>query len=86
MLHEQDLIKELVRLSFQAGASDLHWQSEHDGSYLRIRKDGILKTILKLPRDEYDRYVGTVKFLSNLKINVGYLPQDGRMNFQTLMT
>lgn len=86
MIHEWDLIKEIVRLAFQAGASDLHWQSENDGSYLRIRKDGILKTILKLPRAEYDRYVGTVKFLADLKINVDFLPQDGRMDFQTMMT
>lgn len=83
---EQDLLKEIIRLAFQAGASDLHWQSEHDGSYLRIRKDGILKTILELPHAEYDRYVGTVKFLSNLKINVTFLPQDGRMNFETMMS
>jgi type II secretory ATPase GspE/PulE/Tfp pilus assembly ATPase PilB-like protein len=75
-----------VRLAFQAGASDLHRQSEHNGSYLRIRKDGILKTILELPHDEYDRYVSTIKFLSDLKINVDFMPQDGRMNFQTLMT
>jgi type IV pilus assembly protein PilB len=83
---EQDMLKEIIRLAFQAGASDLHWQSEHDGSYLRIRKDGILKTILTLPHDEYDRYVGTIKFLSDLKINVDFMPQDGRMNFETLMT
>lgn len=85
LFHEQELIKELVRLAFQAGASDLHWQSEYDGSYLRIRRDGILKTILKLPREEYDRYISTVKFLSNLKINVSFLPQDGRMSFQTMV-
>ncbi len=83
---EQDMLKEIIRLAFQAGASDLHWQSEHDGSYLRIRQDGILKTVLKLAHDEYDRYVGTVKYLSDLKINVDFMPQDGRMNFETLMT
>ncbi len=86
LFKEQDLIKEIVRLAFQAWASDLHWQSEHDGSYLRIRQDWILKTILKLPHDEYDRYIGTVKFLSNLKININFVPQDGRMNFTTAMT
>ena len=83
---EQDMLKEIIRLAFQAGASDLHWQSEHGGSYLRIRKDGILKTILTLPHAEYDRYVGTIKFLSDHKINIDFMPQDGRMNFDTLMT
>lgn len=46
--NEVDLINELVRLSFQAGASDMHLQSEQAGVQLRLRINGVLETVSQL--------------------------------------
>ena len=78
---ESDFIIELIRLAFQAGASDLHRQSEQDGMHLRIRKDGILQHILTIWYAEYITLSQTIKFLSWVKLNILHTPQDGRMRF-----
>lgn len=42
-----NFIMELVRLSFQSGASDLHFQPSETFVILRLRLDGILHDVLK---------------------------------------
>lgn len=80
-MDEGEFVMELVRLSFQAGASDLHFQPEEKGILMRVRIDGILKKILIFEHKEWLRYLMKLKFLSGTKMNVDYIPQDGRFDF-----
>lgn len=74
-------ITKVIRLSFQTGASDLHFQSTKDDVLLRLRIDGILQNILKFSIEEFQKYNQKIKFMSGVKMNVSVVPQDGRFSF-----
>lgn len=75
-------IKEMIRLSFQSGASDLHFQSEEKGILMKLRLDGVLMQVLEFGHEEFWKYMQKIKFMSGVKMNVDYLPQDGRFAFE----
>lgn len=72
---------EIIRLTYQAGASDLHFQPQQDKVLMRMRKDGIMKNVLEFTQAEFKKYALKVKFMSGAKMNIDYLPQDGRFDF-----
>lgn len=72
---------EIIRLTYQAGASDLHFQPESDKVVMRMRKDGIMKNVLEFTLAEFKKYSLKIKFMSGAKMNIDYLPQDGRFEF-----
>jgi len=78
-----DFILELIRLGFQTGASDLHFQPQEDGVVVRIRVDGVLQELLKFEHEDFKKYLQKMKFISGTKMNVDYLPQDGRFAFES---
>ncbi len=78
-----DFIMELVRLAFQAWASDLHLQSEKGWVYVKVRVDGILHSVVWFSHAEYEQYLAKIKFLSGIKMNISKIPQDGRFQFNT---
>jgi len=80
---ETDFIKEIIRLSFMSGSSDAHFQPEEDGVWLRLRINGILKKILMFKTQEFKKYLLKLKSISKVKMNVNYIPQDGRFDFIT---
>ncbi len=77
-----DFIMELIRLAFQTWASDLHFQPQEDGLVLRIRIDGVLQELLTFTHDDFRKYLQKMKFISGTKMNIDYLPQDGRFSFE----
>jgi len=62
-------------------ASDIHIETQSDEVIVRLRIDGILRDIVKLPRGIEDALVARIKILSNLKIDEHRVPQDGRYKF-----
>lgn len=78
---EGDFIVDMVRYSFQSGASDLHLQPEEDGVHMRVRIDGVLKDLVMFDHEEFARYLQKIKFMSGMKMNIDYVPQDGRFSF-----
>jgi len=78
---EWDFIKLLIRLAFQAWASDLHFQPEEMGVFMRIRKDWLLKTVLSFSHNEFKKYLLKLKFISGVRMNVDWIPQDWRFDF-----
>ena len=80
---ETDFIKEIIRLSFMAWSSDAHFQPEEDWVRLRIRKDWILKKIIMFKHTEFKKYLLKLKSISGVRLNIDYLPQDGRFDFET---
>jgi type II secretory ATPase GspE/PulE/Tfp pilus assembly ATPase PilB-like protein len=73
---------EIVRLSFQSGASDLHLQPEGKQIVLRLRLDGILQDVVAFESKDFRKYLQKLKFMSGVKMNINYLPQDGRFGFE----
>ncbi|HRX63838.1 MAG TPA: GspE/PulE family protein [Candidatus Absconditabacterales bacterium] len=77
-----DFIMELIRLAFQTGASDLHFQAQDDGVLARIRIDGVMQEILEFTHEDFKKYLQKIKFISGTKMNIDYMPQDGRFSFE----
>jgi len=61
-------------------ASDVHFEAEEEQARLRFRVDGILQDVTDLPTTTYDSILSRIKILSELKINVHNIPQDGRFS------
>lgn len=77
-------INEMIKLTFQAWASDLHFQPQENGILMRMRRDGVLKNLLTFTHGEFKKYLLKIKFMAGTKMNIDYLPQDGRFDFKVL--
>jgi type II secretory ATPase GspE/PulE/Tfp pilus assembly ATPase PilB-like protein len=43
---------------------------------MRVRKDGILKTVLNFSHNEFKKYLLKLKYISGVRMNVDWIPQD----------
>ena len=77
-----EFILEMVRLWFQSWASDMHFQPEWKNITLRLRLDGILQDVVNFDAKDFWKYLQKLKFISGVKMNVDYIPQDGRFSFE----
>ncbi|NOZ43704.1 MAG: hypothetical protein GXP45_00760 [bacterium] len=48
---------------------------------MRIRIDGVLQEVLKFEHKDFVKYLQKLKFIAGTKMNVDYIPQDGRFSF-----
>lgn len=65
-------------------ASDVHFEGEEQEFLIRFRVDGILRDVLRLPKQAQAALVARIKILANLKIDEHRLPQDGRFRYDSL--
>ena len=77
-----EFILEMVRLWFQSWASDMHFQPEGKNVTLRLRLDGILQDVVDFDSQDFWKYLQKLKFISWVKMNIDYIPQDGRFSFE----
>lgn len=63
-------------------ASDIHMEPTETEFRIRCRIDGVLREIMKLPKDTEPALVSRVKILSNLKIDEHRVPQDGEFSIK----
>lgn len=59
-------------------ASDVHIEPMEKELKIRCRVDGVLREIMKLPKDTEAALISRIKILSNLKIDEHRIPQDGQ--------
>lgn len=88
----QDLLTEaagapVVRLlnaifleAMQNGASDIHIEPYEEESLVRMRVDGVLHEIHRLPRSRHPQIAARVKVMSRLDLAETRRPQDGRLH------
>lgn len=72
-------INNIIFKALQLRSSDVHIQPEEDKALLRFRIDGLLRNILEIDKSIYNDILTQIKFVSQLKLNVKNVPQDGRM-------
>jgi type IV pilus assembly protein PilB len=79
---------ELMEVMFGASifykASDIHLEPEEHFVKLRFRVDGVLQDVLHISKALQRSLVTRIKILSQLKLNVENVPQDGRITFYYL--
>ncbi len=63
-------------------ASDIHIQGTKEGINVRLRIDGVLKTVRTLSKNIFDNLVSRIKIMADLNVMENRLCQDGRMSVQ----
>jgi type IV pilus assembly protein PilB len=75
------LVDGLLTEAGDAGASDLHLEPSASGLGVRLRVDGVLRSIRTLPPRVHPVVVSRLKILSGMDIAVRRRPQDGGFRF-----
>jgi general secretion pathway protein E len=77
-----ELVNRLFARATDMRASDIHVEPLADGFEVRMRVDGVLRTVEAYGRDRFDAVVSRIKLLSGLDIAERRLPQDGRLSMR----
>ncbi len=77
--HITSAVDHMFNYAFDQHASDIHIEPKREHCIIRIRIDGILHTIYKLPKVVHAAIISRIKSLSRLNIAEKRRPQDGRI-------
>jgi len=71
-------------LSYAASikASDIHLEALEDNILVRYRIDGVLREIIRIPKEIQSAIIARIKILSGLKVDERLRPQDGRIRYK----
>jgi type IV pilus assembly protein PilB len=73
------MVNQIILQAVQIGASDIHIDPMEDGSRIRYRVDGVMRTERTLARGMHDMLVARIKVMANLDVAERRVPQDGRV-------
>lgn len=73
------LVEAIFSQALQLRASDVHIEPLANYSRVRIRLDGILVELCKLPINRHNAILSRIKLLSEMDISEKRIPQDGRL-------
>lgn len=76
------IVNHMFTEAIKRGASDIHIEPYEDSVRVRLRLDGVLYEVLKLPVKYKGGVISRVKVLSKMDIAEKRLPQDGRIKIQ----
>lgn len=68
----------ILEYAARSRASDIHIEPLEKELKIRCRIDGVLREIMKLPKNTEPAFISRIKILSNLKIDEHRIPQDGQ--------
>jgi general secretion pathway protein E len=77
--HVVNAVEFLLRYAFDQRASDIHIEPKREESQIRLRIDGVLHPIYRLPRVVHNAVVSRIKTLARMDIAERRRPQDGRI-------
>jgi general secretion pathway protein E len=77
--HVVNAVEFLFRYAFDQRASDIHIEPKRDAGEVRLRIDGLLTTINRIPKVVHPAFVSRIKMLSRMDIAEKRRPQDGRI-------
>ncbi len=72
------LVRAVITLAVRRRASDLHLDTENDGSKIRARIDGLMYELLAFPRLITNAFISALKIMATLDITERRIPQDGK--------
>ncbi|WMJ80837.1 GspE/PulE family protein [Clostridium sp. MB40-C1] len=73
------LIDSIINNAVKGKASDIHIEPFERYVKIRYRIDGMLREVLRIPKENLSSLVTRIKILSNLNISEKRIPQDGRI-------
>ena len=77
--HVVNAVNHLLGYAFDQRASDVHIEPKRQVSLVRLRIDGVLHTVYKLPKNVHSAIISRIKALSRLDMAEKRRPQDGRI-------
>jgi general secretion pathway protein E len=77
--HIVNAVNHLLGYAFDQRASDIHIEPKRDVSLVRLRIDGVLHTVYKLPKKVHSAILSRIKNLSRIDMAEKRKPQDGRI-------
>jgi type II secretory ATPase GspE/PulE/Tfp pilus assembly ATPase PilB-like protein len=75
-----NLVNSLMIEAIRMGASDIHIESFAEGTRVRYRIDGVLRTVSRIEKEKFPAVASRIKIMANLNIMERRLPQDGRIS------
>ena len=76
------IVDNVLAYAISLRATDIHIEVLEDAILIRYRIDGILREIIRIPKEVHPAIVARIKLLSNLKIDEHMRPQDGRFRYK----
>lgn len=77
-----NIVNSILEHAVYENASDIHIEPTEKEVTIRYRIDGILKSVMSLPKAVQSGLNARVKILANLKLDEHMIPQDGRFKIQ----
>jgi general secretion pathway protein E len=77
--HVVNAVNHLLIYAFDQKASDIHIEPKREVSLVRMRIDGVLHTVHRLPKNVHSAIISRIKNLSGLDMAEKRRPQDGRI-------
>lgn len=75
------LANKIVEEAYNKRASDIHMEPAENYLRVRIRIDGELSEIMRVPKYAQDPLQARLKIMSDMRLDEKRLPQDGRIDF-----
>jgi len=79
-----EILERMLQQAESAGASDLHLHMRPGFASVSFRLDGVMTPATQLPASLAERIFGRIKFLARLKTYQDSLPQDGRIDKESV--
>ncbi|NQV00823.1 MAG: Flp pilus assembly complex ATPase component TadA [Parcubacteria group bacterium] len=76
-----EIIKEIINDALSFRASDVHFEPREKETIVRLRIDGVLQEVGRIPKDYYENILNRIKVQANLRIDEHYSAQDGAIRF-----
>ncbi len=80
--HIVNAVNHLFSYAFDQKASDIHIEPKRQICVVRMRIDGVLHTVYKLPKQLHNAVISRIKTLSGLDMAEKRRPQDGRIKLR----
>ena len=76
------VVNKVLLDAIRQGASDIHFEPYEKDFRVRFRTDGILREVVKPPRNLAPRLAARLKVMSQMDISERRIPQDGRIQMK----
>ncbi|MEG0757002.1 MAG: GspE/PulE family protein, partial [Raoultibacter sp.] len=74
------LVNSIIERAATERASDIHLEPREDNVHVRMRIDGVLRTILTVPKELQQSVIARLKIMGSMNTSERRIPQDGRAN------
>lgn len=75
------MVDNLLKFGYQQKASDIHIEPYVDKIVIRFRIDGVMHTVLEIPKDLGDSVLTRIKILAKMRTDEHRAAQDGKLRF-----